>query len=183
MMASQQSSTAPIHLQLGVFQGDPLSVIIFNTVMNTLVDSITHRCAHLGYSLNSISGRINLLQYADDTSLISDGPSSCQLMLTLNESWLSWPGMQGNVPKCVEKSKPPPGGPTTPTSPSVASPSPIWVTPPSDSWVHQWPSTPSPLRLGNTLSPSYQPCCRGLMTPPSNASRNSSFSRSASALV
>ena len=69
--------------------------------MNTLVDSITQRCAHLGYSLNSVSGRINLLQYADDTSLIGDGPSSCQHLLSLTELWLSWSGMQANVPKCV----------------------------------------------------------------------------------
>ena len=39
-------------------------------------------------------------------------------------------------------SKPPLGGPTTPTLPSVASPSPTWVMPPSSSWEHQWPSTP-----------------------------------------
>ena len=101
VISTDKWTTAPIHLQLGVYQGDPLSVIIFNTVMNTLVDSITQRCAHLGYSLNSVSGRINLLQYADDTSLIGDGPSSCQHLLSLTELWLSWSGMQANVPKCV----------------------------------------------------------------------------------
>ena len=36
-------TTSPIRLLLGVYQGDPLSTIIFNTVMNTLVDSITQR--------------------------------------------------------------------------------------------------------------------------------------------
>ena len=101
VISTDKWTTAPIHLQLGVYQGDPLSVIIFNTVMNTLVDSITQRCAHLGYSLNSVSGRINLLQYADDTSLIGDGPSSCQHLLSLTELWLSWSGMQANVPECV----------------------------------------------------------------------------------
>ena len=94
-------TTNPIHLQLGVYQGDPLSFIIFNTVMNTLVDSITQRCSHLGYSLNSTSSKVNLLQYADDTSLIGDGPASCQHLLGVTESWLSWSGMQANVPKCV----------------------------------------------------------------------------------
>ena len=101
VISTDKWTTAPIQLQLGVYQGDPLSVIIFNTVMNTLVDSITQRCTHLGYSLNSVSGRINLLQYADDTSLIGDGPSSCQHLLSLTESWLSWSGMRANVPKCV----------------------------------------------------------------------------------
>ena len=94
-------TTAPIHLQLGVYQGDPLSVIIFNTVMNTLVDSITQRCSCLSYSLSSISSTINLLQYADDTSLISDGPASCQQLFGLTEAWLSWSGMRANVPKWV----------------------------------------------------------------------------------
>ena len=101
VISTDKWTTAPIHLQLGVYQGDPLSVIIFNTVMNTLVNSITQRCAHLGYSLNSVSGRINLLQYADYTSLIGDGLSSCRHLLSLTELWLSWSGMQANVPKCV----------------------------------------------------------------------------------
>ena len=33
----------PIQLQTGVYQGDPLSVLVFNTVMNTLADTITKR--------------------------------------------------------------------------------------------------------------------------------------------
>lgn len=86
---------------MGVYQGDPLSVIIFNTVMNNLVDSITQRYTHLGYSLNSVPRRSNLLQYTDDTSLIGDGPSSCQLLLSVTKSWLTWSGMHVNVPKFV----------------------------------------------------------------------------------
>ena len=101
VITTKSWTTVPIHLQLGVYQGDPLSVIIFNTVMNTLVDSITQCCSQLGYSLTSVRSRINLLQYADDTSLIGDGPSSCQHLLHLTESWLAWSGMRANVPKCV----------------------------------------------------------------------------------
>ena len=101
VVSTKSWTTAPIHLQLGVYQGDPLSVAIFNTVMNTLVDSITQHCSYLGYKLNSVSSAINLLQYADDTTLIGDGPASCQRLLDLTESWLSWSGMRANVPKCV----------------------------------------------------------------------------------
>jgi len=93
--------TVPIHLQLRVYQGDPLSVVMFNTVMNTLVDSITQRCSNLRYNLSSFSSAITLLQYADDTTLIGDGPASCQRLLDLTGSWLSWTGMRANVPKCV----------------------------------------------------------------------------------
>ena len=54
--------------------------------MNTLVDSIIQRYSQLGYSLSSVRSRINLLQYADDTSVIGDGLSSCQRLLNITES-------------------------------------------------------------------------------------------------
>ena len=92
--------TDPIHLQIGVYQGDPLSVLVFNTVMNTLVDTITKCHPDLGYHLSSSSVKSNLLQYADDTSLV-DGPSSCKAMLTTTEAWLKWSGTKANVPKCM----------------------------------------------------------------------------------
>ena len=93
--------TDPIHLQIGVYQGDPLSVLVFNTVMNTLVDTITKCHPDLEYHLSSSSVKSNLLQYADDTSLLADGPSSCKAMLTTPEAWLKWSGMKANVPKCM----------------------------------------------------------------------------------
>ena len=91
--------TDPFHLQIGVYQGDPLSVLVFSTVMNTLVDTITKSHADMGYSLGTSSH--NLLQYADNTSLIADGPSSCQTLLSTTEAWLVRSGMKANIPKCV----------------------------------------------------------------------------------
>ena len=101
VVSSKAWQTAPIHLQIGVFQGDPLSVLVFNTVMNTLVDTLTKQHSTLGYTLGAAPHRSNLLQYADDTSLLADGPSSCQALLSVTEAWLSWSGMKANVPKCV----------------------------------------------------------------------------------
>ncbi len=100
-VSTKSWQTAPIHLQIGVFQGDPLSVLVFNTVMNTPVNTITQRHSNLGYTLSASSQRSYLLQYADDTSLLSDSPSSCQSLLSTTEAWLSWSGMKANVPKCV----------------------------------------------------------------------------------
>ena len=101
VVSTKSWQTAPIHLQIGVFQGDPLSVLVFNTVMNTLVDTITKGHSNLGYMLAASSQRSNLLQYADDTSVLSNGPSSCQTLLSTTEALLSWSGMKANVPKCV----------------------------------------------------------------------------------
>ena len=95
---SAQWSTPPIPQEVGVYQGDPLSVVIFNTVINTLVDTITTK-PELGYHLTN-NQRINLLQYADDTCLIANSPSSCQHLLQFVDRWLSWSGMRAKVPKC-----------------------------------------------------------------------------------
>ena len=100
VISAKSWETDPFHLQIGVYQGDPLSVLVFNMVMNTLVDAITKCHPNLGYTLGT-NHRPNLLQYADDTSLIADGPSSCRTLLATTEAWLTWSGMKANAPKCV----------------------------------------------------------------------------------
>ena len=44
-------STKTIPLKIGVYHGDPLSVVIFNTVMCTLADSFVN-LHHLGYNFS-----------------------------------------------------------------------------------------------------------------------------------
>ena len=68
--------TLLIPLEKGVYQGDPLSVVIFNTVMNTLVGTIATR-SDLGYQFSRSSRRVNILQYADDTCLVANSPAAC----------------------------------------------------------------------------------------------------------
>ena len=43
---------------------------------------------------------MHLLQYADDTCLISDGPADCTSLLVQVEKWLHWSGMKAKVSKC-----------------------------------------------------------------------------------
>ena len=99
VVTSKSWATNPIPLQVGVYQGDPLSVGIFNAVMVTLADTIDHH-KHLGYKFTNSPRSTNILQCADDTCLIADGPSSCQQLLTRVEKWLQWTGMKAKVPKC-----------------------------------------------------------------------------------
>ena len=101
VISTESWITDPIHLQTGVYQGDLLSVLMFTTVMNTLADSIVQCYPDLGYALGSSPKKTNMLQYADDTSIIANGPASCQKMFSATKSWLSWSGMNANVPKCV----------------------------------------------------------------------------------
>ena len=100
VVRTEEWSTKPLPIEVGVFQGDPLSVIIFNTVMNTLVDTITQSHHHLGYSLSGANHSCNLLQFADDTSLLGKGPAACQALLDSTAQWLEWSGMKPKVSKC-----------------------------------------------------------------------------------
>ena len=57
---SNSWSTPLIPLKIGVYQGDPLSVVIFNTVINTMVEVIKTR-PDLGYHITNRHS-VNLLQ-------------------------------------------------------------------------------------------------------------------------
>jgi hypothetical protein len=94
-----EMETPVISLQKGVYQGDPLSVVIFNTVMNTLLDTISLRI-DLGYRFSNSPRRVNILQYADDICLVADSPASCQYLVATVSDWLQWSGMVAKIPKC-----------------------------------------------------------------------------------
>ena len=74
-------------------------MVIFNTVMNTLLDTVSLR-TDLGYRFSNSRRRVNILQYADDTCLIANSPASCQYLLDTTSNWLQWSGMSAKVPKC-----------------------------------------------------------------------------------
>ena len=78
-------------------------MVIFNTVINTLIDTIKTR-TDLGYTLHKSSHTTNILQYADDTCLVANYPAACQYLLNMTEQWLDWAGMEAKIPKCYSVS-------------------------------------------------------------------------------
>ena len=98
IIISSSWSTPTIPLEVGVYQGNSLSVIIFNTVINTLVDSL-HTQPDLGFSVSN-SHQVNILQYADDTCITANSPAAWQHLLDMVDSWLQWSGMRAKFPKC-----------------------------------------------------------------------------------
>ncbi len=99
MVLTDDWCTPCIPLKIGVYQGDPLSVVIFNTVINTLVDTVKNK-PELGYKISNTRYSINILQYADDTCLVGNSPAACQQLLNTTEQWLNWSGMKAKIPKC-----------------------------------------------------------------------------------
>ena len=98
-ISSDEWSTDPVPLRIGVYQGDPLSTVIFLTVINTLSDTLCTR-GDLGYSLPQSSIRINHLLYADDACVISNTPAGCQHLLDMVQRWLDWAQLKAKVSKC-----------------------------------------------------------------------------------
>ena len=94
-----EGHTSTIPLQIGLYHGDPLSVTIFNTVMNTYLDGLKSFQTK-GYKFSNSNHSLYVLQYADDTCLTSDGPASCRAMLEFTEQWLQWSGMKAKPCKC-----------------------------------------------------------------------------------
>ena len=98
-ISSSEWSTPPVPLGIGVYQGDPLSIVIFLTVMNTLSDTLCSR-SDLGFTLPSSSTSVNHLLYADDACIVSNTPAGCQHLLSMVERWLEWAKLKAKVPKC-----------------------------------------------------------------------------------
>ena len=98
-VSTKSWSTPPVPIQVGVYQGDPLSVEIFNTVINTYIDTVRPQLDS-SFKFSNSNCSIGLLQYADDVCLVSDGPASCQKMLDISNRWLKWSGMKPKVSKC-----------------------------------------------------------------------------------
>lgn len=98
-ISSEEWCTDPVPLKIGVYQGDPLSVVIFLTVMSTLSDSLRAR-SDLGYTLPLSSISTNHLLYADDACIISNSPAGCQHLLNMVQRWLEWAQLKVKVPKC-----------------------------------------------------------------------------------
>ena len=92
-------TTPPVPLQTGVYQGDPLSVVIFNTIMCILIDALKP-LKHLGYNLSGSKHNVHFLQYANDTCLVANGLFAYQELLNQVDVWLQWNGMKAKVPKC-----------------------------------------------------------------------------------
>ena len=81
------SSTVP--LQIGLYQGDPLSVVIFLSVMATLSDTLQTR-QDLGFPMSNMYTVVNHLLYADDTCVIGRSPADCQHLVDMVQKWLQW---------------------------------------------------------------------------------------------
>ena len=86
---------------IGLFQGDPLSVILFLIVFNLLLDFLKNRRS-LGYVPTFTMEETGSRAFADDLTLLSCRLEKVKEQLRLLEEFLDWTGMMRAKPsKCV----------------------------------------------------------------------------------
>lgn len=101
-------STEVFHYGIGVFQGCTASPVLFNMVMQILLDTL-HQPSNLalGYSFGESSssvsneGRVLDPAFADDLTLVTNSCDGSQVLLHLLHGFLLWSTMRLKVAKCM----------------------------------------------------------------------------------
>ena len=103
MVKTEKWTTDLLRFEKGLFQGCPLSVVLFLLVFNLLLDLISQH-QHLGYSFSGKGDtKLSVVQkaYADDLTLISGSVGGMKTLAHLMSRFLEWTGsMQAKPVKC-----------------------------------------------------------------------------------
>lgn len=97
-ITTASGETRPVRMESGVKQGDPLSPIVFNLVMEVLLRSVLAHSDLHGYVLRG--HRVTCLGFADDLVLTAWTPRSMQALLDIIGEVASWIGLSFNAKKC-----------------------------------------------------------------------------------
>ncbi|CAF3635101.1 unnamed protein product [Adineta steineri] len=90
-------SSRLIALRRGVKQGDPMSSILFNLVIDELFEILGDR---FGYELDGV-GSVNARAFADDIALMSGSELGMQQLLSKTEKFLTARRLELNTGKCI----------------------------------------------------------------------------------
>jgi hypothetical protein len=85
-----------IECKRGVRQGDPLSPLLFNTVIDEAIDSLPN---DIGFKVGNAN--VNCLAFADDMVIVAESPSGLKLLLQTCLQHLNDAGLELNHSKCA----------------------------------------------------------------------------------
>ena len=93
-------TTEPVALLMGIFQGCPLSVQLFNIVWNIALDMVESSPAR-GYIMKEAGIEKRQLSYVDDHTVITSSPEDAQCILNTLDVYFSWTAcVRAKPPKC-----------------------------------------------------------------------------------
>ena len=89
-----------IHFGRGVLQGNCISPLLFNLIINTFIQHIKQKeYEQLGYKFSKYFSPRHWYQFADDASVIT-GQELAQIILNAFTRWCTWSDMIIRVDKC-----------------------------------------------------------------------------------
>ena len=100
-IATDSFATLFFHIKKGVLQGDCLSPLVFNLIINTIVQFVPQQqFSQLGYSLTNLLRPTYWFQFADDAAVATGQEYETQIPLNVFSTWCTWSKMIIRVDKC-----------------------------------------------------------------------------------
>ena len=100
-IATDEYLTLPITVEKGVLQGDNLSPLLSNLVINTLINTIKQEKSNcIGYICDGCIPPKHWLQLADDTAVVTALKNDNQHLVNAFTKWSSWAGLIIRADKC-----------------------------------------------------------------------------------
>jgi hypothetical protein len=96
-VVKQGTTEVPIILKRGVKQGDPLSPLIFNALLEPLIEELDKQD---GFAINN-ECQVSVLAFADDIILLAPGVPEAKRLLQITEAYLGDLGMTISAAKCA----------------------------------------------------------------------------------
>ncbi|KAL1236613.1 Retrovirus-related Pol polyprotein from type-2 retrotransposable element R2DM [Trichinella spiralis] len=85
-----------IEINQGVRQGDPISPLLFNSVMDELIERLEQ--SGVGYKINNTE--VVTLAFADDGTLVSSSRRGMEKLLSITHDFINERGLKLNIRKC-----------------------------------------------------------------------------------
>ncbi|KRZ48391.1 Retrovirus-related Pol polyprotein from type-1 retrotransposable element [Trichinella nativa] len=85
-----------IEINQGVRQGDPISPLLFNSVMDELIERLEQ--SGVGYKINNTE--VVTLAFADDVTLVSSSHRGMEKLLSITHDFINERGLKLNIRKC-----------------------------------------------------------------------------------
>ena len=101
IVSTSNWSTPVFHYGKGVFQGDPLSVAIFDMVINLYVDALTPLQDQCVYRFSKTENQMMLSIFADDICIVTSGVKEANLLCERTNQFLKWSQLDISIPKCA----------------------------------------------------------------------------------
>ncbi len=89
---------APIGIRHGTLQGDPLSLLLFDLMIEPLIRWLN--ASQKGYDITSCGLRLASKWYANDGTLVTNTIEDMVTLLDIVEQFSDWSGIRLNVGKC-----------------------------------------------------------------------------------